>query len=91
MKDTSETLLARMDRLLDLTILARCAAPQDRARLQGKIELAGRALLAVAQAQEAVPQTKSLNKEAGAEIVYWRNELAALLAELRIMNNRTLK
>jgi hypothetical protein len=91
MKDTSEILLARMDRLRELMVLAQCAALEDRAYLKHKIELAGWALLAVAQAQEAVRRASRLMEEAEADVVCRRGELALLTAQLRVMNDRISK
>jgi hypothetical protein len=43
--------------------------PEDRTRFEHTIQLAGRALLTVAQAQEAVQWVKSLKEEADADMV----------------------
>jgi hypothetical protein len=85
MKDDADTLLGHVNKLLELMELARQAAPEDRVRLERTIELAGRALLAVAQAREAVQRARGLAEEADANMVYWQSELAALMAELRIL------
>jgi hypothetical protein len=64
---------------------------KDRACLKHKIEFAGWALLAVVQAQEAVRRARRLMEEAEADMVWRRNELAVLIAQLRVMNDRTSK
>jgi hypothetical protein len=48
MKDDADPLFDYMNKLLELAELARHAAPEDRVRLERTIELASRALLAVA-------------------------------------------
>jgi hypothetical protein len=91
MKDDADTLLGHMNKLLELVELARHAAPEDPARLECTIGLAGRALLALAQAQEAVQQARRLTEEADANMVQRQSELAALLEELRIIGDHTSK
>jgi len=85
MKDDTDTLLSHMNKLLELAELARHAAPEDRVRLERTIELASRALLAVAQAQETVKQAKSQRDRADADMGDRRRDLVAMLAELQII------
>jgi hypothetical protein len=63
----------------------RCAAPEDRVRLERTIELISRALLVVTQAQEAVKRARRQREEADADMEDQWSDLAALLAELRII------
>jgi hypothetical protein len=85
MKDDADTLLDHMSKLLELAELARHAAPEDRARLERTIKLAGRAILAVAQAQEAVQRATGPLWEAENNAAQRWSDLEALLTELRIM------
>jgi hypothetical protein len=85
MADDPDTLLGHVNKLLELVELARHAAPEDRVRLERTIELAARALLAVVQAQEAVERARRQTEEADADMVDRQSELAALMAELRIL------
>jgi hypothetical protein len=52
MKDDADILIGHMNKLLELAELARHADPEDRVRLERTIELVGRALQTVAQAQQ---------------------------------------
>jgi hypothetical protein len=74
-----------------LAELARHAEPEDRARLEHTIHLVSIARQAVAQAREQRERAKRLAEEAEAEAVFQRNEQVILLAELRMMRNRTRK
>jgi hypothetical protein len=85
MKDNAYTLLGHMNKLLELAKLARHAAPEDRVYLERTIELISRALLVVAQAQEAVKRARCQREEADADMEHQWNDLAALLAELQII------
>jgi hypothetical protein len=91
MKDDADPLFDHMNKLLELAELARHAAPEDRLRLERTIELAGQALLAVARAQEVVEQAKRLRERADIDMVDRQGELAALLAELRILQQNLPK
>jgi hypothetical protein len=59
--------------------------------LERTIRIDGRALLAVAQAQEAVQRAGGLTEEAEADMVFRQSELMALLAELRILQQNIPK
>jgi hypothetical protein len=85
MKDDTDPLLARMNRLLELKELARHAAPEDRARIHRTIELVGRALLAVVQARDVVERTQRMRERADADLADRQGELTALMVELQIM------
>jgi len=85
MKDDIDPLLARMNRLLELRELAHHAAPEDRARIHRTIRLAGRALLAVAQARDVVERARRMRERADADLADRQGELVALLVELQIM------
>jgi hypothetical protein len=91
MNDNADTLLGHANKLLELVELARHAALEDRARLERTIELAGRALLMVAQSQETVQQARGLAEEAEANMVFRQSELTALLAELHFIQDHMLK
>jgi hypothetical protein len=85
MKDDTDPLLARMNRLLELKELARHAEPEDRARIHRTIRLAGRALLAIAQARDVAERTQRARERADADLTARQGELAALMVELQIM------
>jgi len=85
MNDDADTLLDHMSKLLELAELVRHAAPEDRARLERTIKLVSRALLATAQAQEAVQRARGPLWEAEIKAAQRWSELTALLAELRII------
>jgi hypothetical protein len=85
MKDDIDPLLARMNRLLELRELAHHAAPEDRARIHRTIRLAGRALLAVAEARDTVERARRRRERADADLADRQGELAALMVELQIM------
>jgi hypothetical protein len=85
MKDDTDPLLARMNRLLELKELARHAALEDRARIHRTIRLAGRALLAVAQARDVVERARRMRERADADLADRQGELVALLVELQIL------
>jgi hypothetical protein len=85
MKDDTDPLLARMNRLLELQELACHAAPEDRARIHRTIKLVGRALLAVAQARDTAERARRRREEADADLANRQGELAALMVELQIM------
>lgn len=91
MKDDAETLLGQMNKLLDLAELARGSAPEDRLHLERTIELASQAILAVAEAQMTVLQATSLRGQAAVEMEHRQNELASLIAELRIIQDHILE
>ena len=74
-----------MNRLLELKELARHAAPEDRARIHRTIRLAGRALLAVAQARDVVERARRMRERADADLADRQGELVALLVELQIL------
>jgi hypothetical protein len=88
MKDSANNLRTRLDRLAEL---ARHAAPEERARLERSIRLTSQAVEAVVQAQQVAQRAARLKEEADAKVVHRRSELAALLAELRILRNRFRK
>ena len=67
------------------------AIPPIRATHWRTIRIDGRALLAVAQAQEAVQRAGGLTEEAEAVMVFRQSELMALLAELRILQQNIPK
>jgi hypothetical protein len=56
----------------ELTVRAQYTVPEDRTRFEHTIELAGRALQAVAQAKEAVQWVKTLMEEVDADMVHRR-------------------
>ena len=85
MKDDIDPLLARMNRLLELKELAHHAEPEDRARIHRTIRLAGRALLAVAQARDMVERARRMRERADADLADRQGELVALMVELQIM------
>jgi hypothetical protein len=91
MKDDAETLIGYANKVLELAELALHAAPEDRTSLERTIRIDGRALLAVAQAQEAVQRAGGLTEEAEADMVFRQSELMALLAELRILQQNIPK
>jgi hypothetical protein len=91
MKDDADPLLDHMNNLLELAELARHAAPEDRLHLERTIELAGQALLVVAQSQETVLRGMSLREQADANMVDRQSELTALVAELRIIQDHISK
>ena len=85
MKDDTDPLLDRMNRLLELKELARHAAPEDRARIHRTIKLAGQALLAAAQARNTAERARRMRERADADLTARQGELAALMVELQIM------
>jgi hypothetical protein len=86
--DDPDTLRAHLDRLIEL---ARHAQPEDRARLERLIELVSRAHQEVARTRQAAERARRLREEADANLVHQQSDLIALLAELRIMQNRSPK
>ena len=86
--DDPDTLRAHLDRLIEL---ARHAQPEDRARLERLIELVSRAHQEVARTRQAAERARRLREEADANLVHQQSDLMALLAELRIMRNRSPK
>jgi hypothetical protein len=86
--DDPDILRAHLDRLIEL---ARRAQPEDRARLERSIELVSRAHQEVARARQAAERACRLREEADANLVHQQSDLIALLAELRIMNDRIPK
>jgi hypothetical protein len=85
MKDNIDPLLARMNRLLELREMAHHTAPEDRARIHRTIRLAGRALLAVAEARDTVERARRRRERVDADLADRQGELAALMVELQIM------
>jgi hypothetical protein len=85
MKDDTDPLLDRMNRLLELKELARHAEPEDRARIHRTIKLAGQALLAVAQARNTAERARRMRERADADLADRQGELVALLVELQIL------
>ena len=88
MVDDPDTLRAHLDRLIEL---ARHAQPEDRARLERLIELVSRAHQEVARTRQAAERARRLREEADANLVHQQSDRIALLAELRIMQNRSPK
>jgi hypothetical protein len=86
--DDPDTLRARLDRLIEL---ARHAQPEDHARLERLIELVSRAHQEVARVRQGAERARRLREEADADLVHQPSDLIALLAELRIMNDRIPK
>jgi hypothetical protein len=86
--DDPDTLRPHLDRLIEL---ARHAQPEDRARLERLIELVSRAHQEVARTRQAAERARRLREEADANLVHQQSDLIALLAELRIMQNRSPK
>jgi hypothetical protein len=85
MKDDTAPLLVRMNRLLELKELACHAEPEERARIHRTIKLAGRALLAVAQARNTAERVRRMREEVDSDLADRQGELAALMVELQIM------
>jgi hypothetical protein len=85
MKDGTDPLLDRMNRLVELKELARHAAPKDRARIHRTIKVVGRALLAVAEARDMAERARRRREQADADLADRQGELAALMVELQIM------
>jgi hypothetical protein len=85
MKDDTDPLLDRMNRLLELKELARHAAPEDRARIHRTIKAVGRALLAVAEARDVALRAQRVRERADADLATRQGDLAALMVELQIM------
>jgi hypothetical protein len=91
MKDNADTLLGQMTKLLDFAELAQRSAPEDRLRLEDMIEVASQAILAVAEAQMTMLRVTSLRGQAAVDMEHRQNELASLIAELRIMQDHILE
>jgi hypothetical protein len=92
MKDDADSLVARMGQLQDLVEQARQATPGERVRIARMIEVSGKALLAVAQAQDAAERARRLRRRSrcprertDADMADRLRDLAALLAKLRMM------
>jgi hypothetical protein len=91
MKDNAETLLGQMNKLLGFAELAHRSASEDRLGLEHMIEIASQAILAVAEAQMTILRATILRRQAAVEMEHRQNELASLIAELRIMQDHILE
>jgi hypothetical protein len=91
MKDDAASLLDQMNKLLELAELAQHSASEDRLRLEHMIEIASQAILAVAEAQMTILRATILRGQAAVEMEHRQDELASLIAELRIMQDHILE
>jgi hypothetical protein len=89
MKDDADTLRVRLERLLELTELAQHAPLEDRARIEGSIQLLSRAIAAVAENQETRQRAVLVTEEAKACQVRRRSDLADQMTRLRFLRKRT--
>jgi hypothetical protein len=91
MKDDPNTLRIRLERLLELTELARYGPPEDRARIDRSIQLVSRAIAAIAANQETKQWAALAIKKAKADQVRRRNDLANQMASLRFLRKHIPK
>jgi hypothetical protein len=91
MKDDAASLLDQMNKLLEFAELAQRSAPEDRLRLKHMIEIASQAILAVAEAQMSLLRGSILGGQAAVDMEHRQNELASLIAELRIIQDHILE
>jgi hypothetical protein len=87
MKDDADTLRVRLERLLELTELARHAPLEDRASIEHSIQLVSRAIAAIAENQEARQRAVLVTEEAKACQVRRRSALADQMARLRFLRS----
>ena len=91
MKDNADILRVRLERLLELTELARYGSPEDRARIERSIQLVSRAIAAIAENQETRQRAVLVTEEAKAGQVRRRSDLANQMARLRSLRTDTPK
>jgi hypothetical protein len=91
MKDDAQTLRVRLERLLELTELARYGPPEDRARIERSIQLLSRAIAAAAENQETRQRAALVTEKAKAGQVRRRSELAGQMARLRFLRKHIPK
>jgi hypothetical protein len=91
MKDNADTLRVRLERLLELTELARYGPPEDHARIERSIQLVSRAIAAIAANQETRQRAALVTGKVMADQVRRRSELANQMARLRFLRTRIPK
>ena len=89
--DAAETLRVRLQRLLELTELARYGPPEDLARIERTVQLVSRAIAAIAESQELKQYAVFVTEEAYASRVRRRSDLANQMARLRFLRTHSLK